>query len=177
MPPGEQGPPNVHTIATQIAGRYLVHPPGVSKPSPVLVGFHGYGESAEHHLRELAQVPGAEEWLLVSVQALSRFYERKTGTVVASWMTSQDRNQMIADNVAYIDSVVATVTHQHETTSTLVYSGFSQGVAMAYRAALMGARRPSCANGRTLGGREYWSDGARPTRTTNKRSWTRTSGP
>lgn len=107
-------------------------------PAPVLVGFHGYGENAQHHLDELLRFPGSDRWLVVSVQALHRFYERKTGTVVASWMTSQDREEMMADNIRYVDSVVDRVRHSHDTTSVVVYSGFSQGVAMAYRAATRG---------------------------------------
>ena len=53
-------------------------------------------------------------------------------------MTSDDREQMILDNLAYVDSVVAAASEAHGTTSTVVYSGFSQGVAMAYRAAILG---------------------------------------
>ena len=134
--------PKVETIEARIGGRYLVHSPIGSAPVPVLVGFHGYGENAEQHFRELRRIPGADGWLLVSVQALNRFYDRKTQTVVGNWMTSQDREQMIADNVAYVDSVVARVLREHATTSVLVYAGFSQGVAMAYRAAIRG-RHPA----------------------------------
>ena len=135
--------PKVCTIATPTLGRYLVRFPAASAPAPVLVGFHGYGENAEHHLEELTRIPGSEKWLLVSVQALHRFYERQTRTVVASWMTSQDRNQMILDNVGYIDSVVEAIHASHATAPTLVYLGFSQGVAMAYRAGTRGRARSS----------------------------------
>ena len=128
----------IEAIDARIAGRYLVRPPTHNNPAPLLVGFHGYGEHAGQHLRELSSIPGTDDWLLVSVQALQRFYERKTGTVVCSWMTSQDREQMIRDNLAYVDSVVAAVSDAYDTTSTVVYSGFSQGVAMAYRAAIRG---------------------------------------
>lgn len=130
--------PKTKTIAATITGRYLVRSPPTQTPAPLLVGFHGYGENAGQHLHELASIPGSHDWLLVSVQALHRFYERRTGTVVGSWMTSEDREQMILDNVAYVDSVVAAVSLAHPTTSTVVYSGFSQGVAMAYRAAIQG---------------------------------------
>ena len=130
--------PKIETIDARIAGRYLVRPPTHHNPAALLVGFHGYGEHAGQHLRELSSIPGTDDWLLVSVQALHRFYERKTGAVVCSWMTSQDREQMIHDNLAYVDSVVAAVSDAYDTTSTVVYSGFSQGVAMAYRAAIRG---------------------------------------
>ena len=109
--------------------------PGASMPAPLLVGFHGYGESAERHLRELDQVDGIGDWLVVSVQGLHRYYDRRDGEVVASWMTSQDRERMITNNLSYVASIIDTIHRRYETTSTIVYCGFSQGVAMAYRAA------------------------------------------
>ena len=130
--------PKIETINARITGRYFVRSPAGDGPAPLLVGFHGYGENARQHLHELSSIPGSDGWLTVSVQALHRFYERKTGTVVGSWMTSEDREQMILDNLAYVDAVVAAVSDTHETTSSVVYSGFSQGVAMAYRAAIRG---------------------------------------
>ena len=140
----------VHTLQTRIAGRYLVRTPTDPGPAPVLVGFHGYGENAQHHLDELIRFPETDKWLVVSVQALHRFYERKSGTVVASWMTSQDREPMIVDNLHYVDAVLESVQSSHETTSVVVYSGFSQGAAMAYRAATRGRIRPAAII--TLGG-------------------------
>ena len=130
--------PKVETISARIAGRYLVQAPADAEPTSVLVGFHGYGESAEHHLQQLRMISGVDRWLLVSIQALNRFYDRRTGAVVASWMTSQGREQMIADNLAYVDSVVTHVLRTYSSASVIVYSGFSQGVAMAYRAAIRG---------------------------------------
>ena len=133
----------VHTVETRTHGRYVVRAPSSGSPAsaPLLVGFHGYGENAEHHLDELSRIPGVGDWLIVSVQAMHRFYARRTGTVVGCWMTSQDREQMIADNLRYVDSVVAAVADHSAPSRPLVYSGFSQGVAMAYRAATKGGRR------------------------------------
>ena len=126
----------VHTIAATIHGRYLVAPAERPGPAPLLVGFHGYGEHAERHLAELDRIPGGERWTRVAVQALHRHYSESRRHVVGSWMTRQDRELAIADNVAYVHDVVNAALRAHETTGTLVYCGFSQGVAMAYRAAL-----------------------------------------
>ena len=41
-------------------------------------------------MHALQSIPGAREWLLVSVQALHPFYTRKD-RVVATWMTRDDR--------------------------------------------------------------------------------------
>ena len=125
----------VHTIAATTHGRYLVAPAEGSGPAPLLVGFHGYGEHAERHLAELDRLPGSARWTRVAVQALHRHYSEGARHVVGSWMTRQDRELAIADNIAYVRAVVQEVRSAHPTTGTLVYCGFSQGVAMAYRAA------------------------------------------
>jgi predicted esterase len=123
------------TIPAATHGRYLVHRPEPPGPHPLLVGFHGYGENAETHLEALRAIPGTEGWILCAIQALHRFYDRKAETVLGCWMTSQDRELAIADNVAYVRSVIEAVRQEVATNDTLVYAGFSQGVAMAYRAA------------------------------------------
>ncbi len=127
-------------IAAEVHGTYLVVPPtppaaAAAGGPPLLVGFHGYGENAERHLAELRQIPGSAEWLLCAIQALHPFYNQKTGEVVASWMTKLDRERAIADNVRYAAAVVAAVRQSHGAGETVVYAGFSQGAAMAYRAA------------------------------------------
>ncbi len=130
--------PTAKTIATETHGRYLVHAPPQGGAAPVLVGFHGYMEHAERHLAALRRIAGADDWLIVAVQGLHRFYDPKHQSVVASWMTSQDRELAIADNLAYVGAVIDQVTRDHDTARPFVYAGFSQGVAMAYRAATQG---------------------------------------
>jgi predicted esterase len=100
----------------------------------VLVGFHGYGESAEDHFARLTAIPGSEAWVVVSIQGLHRFYERRTNRVVASWMTREDRDLMIADNHLYVSRVLQTLV-EPRAVDCIVFAGFSQGVAMAFRAA------------------------------------------
>ena len=125
----------VNTIEARTHGRYLVRRPATAPPWPVLVGFHGYAETAGDHLDALQTIPGMERWLLVSVQALHPFYTR-TERVVANWMTRDDRELAIADNVDYVGRVLERISVEYETRPPLVFSGFSQGGAMAYRAAV-----------------------------------------
>jgi predicted esterase len=122
----------VHTISATVHGRYIARR---GPAEHLLIGFHGYGESAEVQNDELQQIPGIERWTTVAVQALHPFYMHRTGGIVASWMTSQDRELAIEDNVAYVRSVV----DQFPQPRQLVFLGFSQGVAMAYRAAARSA--------------------------------------
>lgn len=127
---------HIHTIEARTHGRYVVDRPDGDGPFPMLVGFHGYAEGAERMLEELVRVRGESQWLIVSIQALNRFYSRAS-TVVASWMTREDRDLAIADNLAYVTAVMAAVREAYPVTETIVYAGFSQGVAMAYRAAAL----------------------------------------
>jgi predicted esterase len=119
---------DTRTIATTVHGRYLVRD---GPPERLLIGFHGYAENAEAHIAELRQIPGIDRWTVVAVQALHPFYVSRTGMIVASWMTSLDRELAIYDNRAYVRAVVA----QFPRPQKLVFVGFSQGAAMAYRAA------------------------------------------
>jgi predicted esterase len=119
---------DTRTIPATVHGRYLVRD---GPPERLLVGFHGYGETAEAHMAELGQIPGIDRWTAVAVQALHPFYAGRTGKIVASWMTSLDRELAVDDNRAYVHSVVA----QFPMARQLVFLGFSQGAAMAYRAA------------------------------------------
>src|SRR4051794_4647350 len=110
-----------HTIPARTLGGYLVAP--ASPPAPLLVGFHGYGESASTILGHLQRIPGADAFTLASVEPLHRFYNTKTGDVVGSWMTKLDREQAIADNVAYVASVLDALVGAHQP-SRVVLAGF-----------------------------------------------------
>ena len=132
---------DVLTVATEIHGRVLVERAAAAHPDGAkrwLIAFHGYGQSADDVLAEVMKVPGIDRWNVAAPQALSRFYTRRDEKVVASWMTRQDREQVIQDNVAYVDRVVATLVTSDD---ILVFVGFSQGAAMAYRAAKLGRRQ------------------------------------
>jgi predicted esterase len=130
----------IHTIAVTTHGRYLLRPPAAGPARVAVVAFHGYGQRAEDLLGELEALPGSEAWLLVSVQGLHRFYDRDARHVIAHWMTREDRELAIADNVAYVDAVVAAVAKAHPF-DRLVFLGFSQGTAMASRAAAQAGER------------------------------------
>jgi predicted esterase len=132
------GKPVVRVVPAQTRGRYLIEDgPG---ERPLLVGFHGYGENAEIHLEELRRLAGGDRFRRVAVQALHRFYNTKKGEVVGSWMTKLDRDEAIADNLAYVARVLDDVERDFGPPPGLVYVGFSQGAAMAYRCAARIAR-------------------------------------
>ena len=130
-----------HLIPALTHGVTLVRPAHAAASRGVLVGFHGYMETAAIQLERLAAIPGSATWTLVSIEGLHRFYRGRTEHVVASWMTREDRDVAIADNLAYVAAALEEVPHDQG--SRIVYAGFSQGVAMAFRAGVLGRDRTS----------------------------------
>ena len=131
----------VHSVPTMTHGRVLVRLPRAAASRGVLVGFHGYMENAAVQMARLEHIPGAEAWTLVAVQALHRFYRGRTEEIAASWMTREDREDAISDNLSYVAAALEAT--PHDETARIVYAGFSQGVPMAYRAAVRGRDRPA----------------------------------
>ena len=136
-------------IETPTHGRVIVRQSTAASKAGLLIGFHGYAETAEIQIERLAALPGADAWTLLSVQGLHCFYRGRSEQVVSSWMTRQDRDAAIADNVRYVDAAIAAV-RATGSNDPIVYAGFSQGVAMAFRSAVLG--RWPCAGVVAVGG-------------------------
>lgn len=132
-------------LKTSVHGRVL-YEDATGSALGLVVAFHGYGQSADDMLAAVRRIPGVGRWRIAAVQALHRFYGRDQQSVIASWMTRQDREQAIADNVEYIGRVVdqlpdPTLRPEEPTAQPMVFVGFSQGASMAYRAAVLGRHR------------------------------------
>jgi predicted esterase len=126
-------------VSVTTHGRVLVDEAG-SGPLRIVAGFHGYAQSADEMMEMLRAIPLDESWTRVSIQALHRFYRGRARATVASWMTRQDRETLIADNIAYVDAAIAAAASGRRV-ERVVMCGFSQGVAMAFRAGVRGARK------------------------------------
>jgi predicted esterase len=129
-----------YTLKTSVSGRYLLQLPLHAGTASLLVGFHGYGQTAEDELALLRAIPGSGSWLCCSIEALHPVYTPR-GEPGASWMTSRQREQRIAENVHYIDAVIKRVRESCPVNDTLCCHGFSQGCGMASRTALLGFHR------------------------------------
>jgi predicted esterase len=133
---------SVLSVETFTHGRVLVDEASAA-PARLLVVFHGYAQRAEDALVPARRIPGIAQWRLAAAQGLHPFYTRNDERVVASWMTREDRELAIADNVAYVDRAIDAAWPEPGGPRRLVVLGFSQGAAMAYRAALLGRHRVS----------------------------------
>jgi len=132
---------NERVIAAQTHGRYLLEPAPGHPTRPLLVGFHGYGEQAAIQLKRMRELSTSATMDIVSIQALHRFYAKGGDVPAASWMVREDRELLIADNVAYVDAVLAAVESECGAPTAIVFAGFSQGASMAYRAAALCRRQ------------------------------------
>jgi predicted esterase len=109
------------------------------------VACHGYGQLAAGFAKALEPLV-SEERVIVVPEALSRFYlddpARRHGPgspVGASWMTREDREREIADQIQYLDQVTSTVQREVGAAApSVVALGFSQGAATASRWAVFG---------------------------------------
>jgi predicted esterase len=117
----------------------LVRRPHQPAVAGVLAGFHGYMENAAIQMTRLAAIAGSDAWTLVSIQGLHRFYRGRSEEVIASWMTREDREDALADNIEYTAAAIDTVIT--DPNQPIVCLGFSQGVAAAFRAGIRGRHR------------------------------------
>jgi predicted esterase len=122
-------------VPAVVHGRILLEEGRGDDARALLVGFHGYGEGADEMIEPLHRVRGERGWSLAAIQALHPFYRRSDGGVVACWMTKLDRERAIVDNQLYVARAVESIRRELPAVERMAFLGFSQGVAMAYRAA------------------------------------------
>ena len=123
------------------SARYYSLGPTHGFPRELWIVCHGYGQLARRFIEQFTALDDGTR-LIVAPEALSRFYldpiperrEQRNPRVGASWMTRDDREAEIADQVTYLDLVAGEV-RQHRTGASprLVVFGFSQGTATACR--------------------------------------------
>lgn len=128
--------PREHRLAVSRSARCFTQ--GGEAAVEAWVVVHGYGQLAARFLRSV-EVLATPERLVVAPEGLSRFYlDAGSGKVGASWMTREDREQEIADYLAYLQQVRA----QLVPPVPLTVLGFSQGVATAARWAVATSPAP-----------------------------------
>ena len=125
--------PAAHALAVERTAHYWTHGPLDGTADTVWMGLHGYAQRAAELLDDLMPL-AAEDTLLIAPEALSRFYRRGTdGAIGASWMTSAERDDEVADYLAYLDRLRDTLTPRLAPDATWHLLGFSQGAATASR--------------------------------------------
>ena len=101
---------------------------GNAESDKVLIVLHGYGQLAQYFIRKFESV--GQDFHIIAPEGPHRFYlEGFSGRVGASWMTKEQREWDIEDNLAYLEQVV----EKYGLNKEVYILGFSQGGATAAR--------------------------------------------
>lgn len=136
---------STHHIRVARTARYYTMGGGDAGVDEVWFALHGYRQAARRFARRF-EVLDAPERIVLVPEALSRFYvdpspgrhgpEHRVG---ASWMTREDRDNEIADYVAYLDALAGEVAATAATAARRrVVLGFSQGAHTVSRWVVLG---------------------------------------
>lgn len=132
---------NSHRISVPRSARYYTLGPTHGFPREIWIVCHGYGQLAGRFIPQFSPLDDGTR-LIVAPEALSRFYldpiperrDQRDPRVGATWMTREDRDAEIADQITYLDLVAAEVRrHLSGASPRLVVFGFSQGTATVCR--------------------------------------------
>lgn len=119
-----------HKLISQKTYRYQ-QTGDIDKATHLLIVLHGYGQLAEFFIRKFNDLP--QKYLVVAPEGMHRFYLNGTsGRVGASWMTKEDRESDITDNLNWLTQLFTELTKQKTFEKTILL-GFSQGGATAAR--------------------------------------------
>jgi predicted esterase len=137
-----------HHISVRRTARYYTLGSVSDATRELWIACHGYGQLALPFLTSMAKV-AAPHRLIVAPEGFSRFYVDRTSMtadpppkVGASWMTREDRDAEIADQVGYLEALLADVRTRLPGNVRLRVLGFSQGVATVSRWVARGTVRP-----------------------------------
>lgn len=128
-----------HHIRVTRTARYFTLGSPVEAARHIWIGLHGYAMMGERFARLLAPLADPPHTVVVSAEALSRFYletgrdGRHSDAIGATWITKEDRENEIADAIRYLDQLHGDLMDRVHSGAVLSILGFSQGAAMASR--------------------------------------------
>lgn len=98
----------------------------------IWIVIHGYAQTADSFLNSFENL--GTPHFIIAPEGLNKFYSRGfSGSPVASWMTSLERENEIADYNQYLIQLVDTLNLKNYTKAQVVLLGFSQGVSTQTR--------------------------------------------
>ncbi len=103
----------------------------LEKAEVLLYVLHGYGQLATYFIKKFAGLK--ESIAVIAPEGMHRFYlNGSSGRVGASWMTKEDREDDIKDNMQWLNQLDASICEGKIFKKKIVL-GFSQGAATAAR--------------------------------------------
>lgn len=98
----------------------------------IIYVLHGYGQLAKYFIQKFSML-NLEGLVIIAPEGMHRFYlEGTSGRVGASWMTKEDRENDIHDNIQWLSNLDEFICRDKKNYTKIVL-GFSQGGATAAR--------------------------------------------
>lgn len=106
----------------------------VKSATTIWLVLHGYGYLAKNFIEKFRPI-FTKNTLVVAPEALSKFYVKGVdGSIGASWMTKENREEEIADYINYLNQLYVSILKQVAAPNPKInIVGFSQGGATASR--------------------------------------------
>ncbi len=121
-----------HYLSVSKTARYFTQGTLTDSTKYIWIVIHGYAQTAEAFLNSFESL--GDEHFVIAPEGLNRFYSRGfSGSPVASWMTSLEREHEIADYTHYLNTLVEALQLTSFTKAKHIVLGFSQGVSTQTR--------------------------------------------
>lgn len=121
-----------HLFQVTKTARYFTHGNLDNNTKFIWIIIHGYAQTADAFLSNFESLES--EHFVIAPEGLNKFYSRGfSGSPVASWMTSLEREQEIIDYTNYLNSLVNSLNFVSFTQAKTIVLGFSQGVSTQTR--------------------------------------------
>lgn len=119
-------------ISTTKTARYFTLGKLTPNTKEIWIVLHGYAQLASDFIKPFESI-ASESRLIIAPEGLNKFYAKGFGgKPAATWMTSEMREEEIADYINYLNVLCESIGVQNHP-AKIVLLGFSQGVATASR--------------------------------------------
>jgi predicted esterase len=131
----------VEPIRIELTAYYAVQRPRPTFECPpaLLIALHGFGQKCKSFLRSFGPLRD-RNLLIAAPQGPHQFYlQLEPKTVGFNWLTMYEKENSIRDFVEYMERLIGRLQDVERVEGGRVFVlGFSQGVSMAYRYAVLG---------------------------------------
>lgn len=121
-----------HYLRVSKTARYFTKGNLTDSTQYIWIVIHGYAQTAEAFLSSFESL--GDEHFVIAPEGLNKFYSRGfSGSPVASWMTSLEREHEITDYIQYLNTLAESLNLASFTNAKQIVLGFSQGVSTQTR--------------------------------------------
>lgn len=135
-------PSTLRRVVVETAAYYRAErAPEGSGRAPILIGLHGYGQTAEGFLGVMRKL-APPDFAAAAGQGVNQIWDPATKQIAFSWLTSFEKQDSIDRNNRYLETMIDELAADGVADPSAVFIlGFSQGSSVAFRFAQRHPRR------------------------------------